>query len=96
LREFNVAYFTASCDTVDDNTKFAKELGLDYPILSDPDRKTARMFGVVESDDGYPKRWTFFIGKDGKLLEVDKQVRPSSHGPAIAKKLAQLGVEKAE
>ena len=79
-----------------DNTEFAKSLKLDYPILSDPERTTARKFGVVTSDTGFPKRWTFFISKDGKLLEIDKSVRPSSHGPQIAKKLAELGVEKAE
>ncbi len=95
MREFNVAYFTASCDSVEENTEFAKSLELDYPILSDPDRTTARMFGVVQGS-GFPKRWTFFIGKDGKLLEVDKSVRPSSHGAQIAKKLAELGVEKAQ
>ena len=81
---------------MEENTQFAKSLDLDYPILSDPDRKTARMFGVVTSDQGYPKRWTFFIGKDGKLLEIDKNVRAADHGPAIAKKLAELGVDKAK
>ena len=64
--------------------------------MSDPDRTAARKFGVVEDDQGYPKRWTFFISKDGKLLEVDKNVRPADHGAQIAKKLAELGIEKAE
>jgi len=96
LRAFNVAYFTASCDSVDDNTQFAKKLELDYPILSDPDRTTARKFDVVEDDKGYPKRWTFFISKDGKVLEIDKAVRPAAHGQQIAKKLAELGIEKSE
>jgi peroxiredoxin Q/BCP len=36
LREFEVAYFTASCDDVKTNAEFAKSLELDYPILSDP------------------------------------------------------------
>ena len=36
IRKFDVAYFTASIDDVDKNTAFAKSLGLDFPILSDP------------------------------------------------------------
>ena len=31
-----MAYFTASCDDVETNKKFAESLKLDYPILSDP------------------------------------------------------------
>ena len=31
-----MAYFAASCDDVETNTKFAESLDLDYPMLSDP------------------------------------------------------------
>ncbi|MCA9249161.1 MAG: redoxin domain-containing protein, partial [Planctomycetales bacterium] len=41
LRKFNVAYFTASCDTAELNKKFAESLSVDYPILSDPGKKVA-------------------------------------------------------
>lgn len=44
---------------------------------------------------GMSSRWTYYIGKDGKLLFVDKEVKAGNHGEAIAKKLAELGVEKA-
>src|SRR5262252_8196788 len=33
LKKFDAAYFTASCDDVETNKKFAESLGLDYPIL---------------------------------------------------------------
>src|SRR5687767_6731237 len=32
IRDYNVAYFTASNDPIDQNKKFAESLGLDYPI----------------------------------------------------------------
>ena len=38
IRKFDVAYFTASCDTPEKNNEFADSLGLDYPILSRPDQ----------------------------------------------------------
>jgi len=41
---------------------------------------------------GLAKRWTFFIGKDGKILFIDKEVKVDTAGADIAAKLAELGV----
>jgi len=95
LRKFDVAYFTASCDPVDGkkgNAAFAKSLDLDYPNLNDATKVTARAYGVVTSKRPVPFRWTFYIGKDGKILHVDKKVKAGSHGDDIAAKLKELGV----
>jgi thioredoxin-dependent peroxiredoxin len=43
---------------------------------------------------GLAKRWTFYIGKDGKILFIDKEVKPDSAGVDIAHKLAELGIPK--
>jgi len=94
IREFDVAYFTASCDTPEENAKFAKSLNLDYPILCDPERKAATAYGVVGNISGWARRWTFIIGEDGNILHIDKNVSTGSHGADIAKKLKELGVEK--
>ena len=91
MRAFDVAYFTASCDPVKTNTDFAKSLDLDYPILSDPDKKVAEAFGCLNAR-GMSNRWTYYIGKDGKILFVDKQVKAGDHGADIVKKLEELGV----
>jgi len=92
LRKFEVAYFTASCDTVELNTKFAKSLELDYSILSDPSGKAAKAYGVVSAKRSFPQRWTFYIGKDGKILYIDKKVKAGTHGKDMAARLKQLGV----
>jgi thioredoxin-dependent peroxiredoxin len=94
IRKFNVAYFTASCDTPEFNKEFATELGLDYPILSDPSKEVAKAYGVVHDKREVPERWTFYIGKDGKLLFVDKEQNTDGHGAEIATKLQELGVDK--
>ena len=39
---------------------------------------------------GLAKRWTFYIGKDGKILFVDKAVKVDTAGADIAAKLAEL------
>ena len=93
IRNYNVAYFTASVDDPETNRKFAESLELDYPILSDPAKETARAYGVL-NDRGMANRWTFYIGKDGKILHVDRGVKAAQHGSDIAARLEQLGVEE--
>ena len=43
---------------------------------------------------GLAKRWTFYIGKDGKILFIDKDVKTDTAGADIAAKLAELGVAR--
>jgi thioredoxin-dependent peroxiredoxin len=88
-----VRYFAASVDSVDTNTRFAQSLGVDYPILSDPGRQVARAYGVL-SASGYASRWTFYIGADGRVLDVDKRVSASTHGRDIAGRLTELGISR--
>jgi peroxiredoxin Q/BCP len=89
-----VAYFSASVDVLDDNKRFAESLELDYPILSDPDKQVATAYGVVSGARPYAQRWTFYIGKDGKILYIDKTISVTSAGKDVAERLAALGVEK--
>ena len=83
--------FAASVDTPAVNVRFAESLGISYPILSDPSRDVARAYGVL-SRSGYASRWTFYVGVDGRILAIDKQVHAASHGGEIAARLDELGV----
>ena len=67
---------------------------LDYPILSDPEKKVARAYGVVGPARPVPQRWTFYIGPDRKILAIDKAVRTAFHGKDIVAKLKKLKVPK--
>ena len=62
-------------------------------MLGDPDKAAADPYGVL-MPAGLAKRWTFYIGKDGKILFVDKAVKVDTAGADIAAKLAELGVSK--
>ena len=95
LRKYEVAYFTASVDPVKKNSDFAKSLDLDYPILSDPTKKIAQTYGVLNARK-MSNRWTYYIGKNGKVLYIDKKVKAANHASDIAKKLQELGVPKAK
>src|SRR5436190_315045 len=71
IRKYDVAYFTASVDDAETNTKFAKSVDADYPILSDPTKETAKAFGVL-NERGMANRVTFYIDKSGKISAVDQ------------------------
>ncbi len=87
-----MAYFAASVDTPETNKKFAESLDLNYPLLSDPEKEVARAYGVVAGDKQYASRWTFYIGKDGRILYIDKKVNPAAHGQDVLERLKALGI----
>ena len=85
-----------SIDTLEDNTRFAKQENADFPLLADPSKKTANQYGVLKdygADYGMlANRWTFYIGPDGKITAIDKAVKPASSGEDVVAKLKELKV----
>lgn len=57
-----------SADKVDKQAAFDAKHGLGYPLLSDPDRKVASIFGVKRPGPIFNKRATFVIGTDLTVL----------------------------
>lgn len=91
-----MTYFTASTDDAQTNKKFAESLSTDYPILSDPDKKVAEAYGVLIPGMGFANRWTFYIGPDGKILDIDRHVKAQTAGADVAAKLDAMKVPKAK
>lgn len=85
-------YFAASCDTPETNKEFSDSLSLDYPVLSDPEKSVAKAYGVVTPERELPYRWTFYIGPDGKILYIDKEVKTQTAGADVAARLKALGI----
>ena len=90
IKKYAVTYFMASVDPIHDNVGFAKEQKADFPLLSDPSKKTALAYNVL-SGKGYADRQTFYIGKDGKILAIDKNVNPPSSAADMVVMLGKLG-----
>jgi thioredoxin-dependent peroxiredoxin len=90
---FKARHYGISVDDVKTNREFAEALGVDYPILSDPRGEVARAYGVL-GPSGFPSRTTFFIGRDGHILHVDRRVNPLSHGRDIAAMLGNLQIPR--
>jgi thioredoxin-dependent peroxiredoxin len=41
---------------------------------------------------GFARRWTFYIGPEGKVLYVDREVKTETAGPDVAARLKELKV----
>ena len=54
----------------------------------------AAAYGVVTAERPLAYRWTFYIGKDGRILAIDKKVSTATAGKDVAATLAGLGIAK--
>jgi peroxiredoxin Q/BCP len=83
----------ACCDDVETARSFARSTAVGVPILADCDKQVSRAYGVL-GPIGLPRRWTFYIGTDGRILSVDRHVHAADHGRAIRLTLERAGVPR--
>jgi len=93
LKQFDVSYFMASVDPLEENIAFAKSTKANFPLLSDPSKKAAKAYEVL-AFYGYPKRHTIYISKQGKILLVDRNINAATSAQDIATNLQKLGIAK--
>ncbi len=93
IRKYDVTYFMASVDPLEDNVRFAEATKADFPLLSDPSKTVAKAYGVLHML-GYAKRYTIYIGADGTVLKIDTKVNPKTSAEDMAATLGELGVAK--
>jgi len=92
IKKYDVTYFMASVDPLEQAKGFASEHNADFPLLADPTKQTATAYGVLNPERGTANRWTFYIAKDGRIAAIDKAVKPETSAEDIATKLGELGV----
>jgi peroxiredoxin Q/BCP len=83
-----------SLDSAEKNAEFAKSLEAKHVLLSDPSGAVAAAYGVAGIGGLFAKRWTFYIGEDGSIRAIDKNVKTGTAGADIARKLGELGYPK--
>jgi len=91
LKALDVTYFMASVDPLETNKKFAAETEADFPLLSDPSKEVATAYDVL-AFYGIPKRHTIYIGKNGKILYIDREIKAETSAEDMAAKLKELGI----
>lgn len=95
LAESGVAVLGISPDEPDKQKRFDEKHSLGFPLLSDPDHKTAQAYGAWGMKSMYGKtyegilRSSFLIDKDGKVLQASYKVKPQDTVPNARKVLTE-------
>ncbi len=76
---------------------FAKHLRLPFILLPDASRTLSLRYGSVQSVTQMAIRESILIGKDGRIVWIDKQVDPRTHGMDVLKRVrAETVAQKQE
>ena len=91
MQAFDVAFFEATVLSEEWTRELAGMLELPHPILSDPGKHVATAYGVLGGGRAAVARWTFYIGIDGRILHIDRNVTADGHGEEVPARLRLLG-----
>lgn len=93
LARAGTAVLGISPDEPDRQKKFDEKHNLGFPLLSDPDHKTAQAYGAWGKKSMYGKtyegiiRSSFVIDENGKILQASYKVKPEDTVPNARKAL---------
>lgn len=54
------------------NKRFAQDIDVTFPLLSDWKRKVVRDYGIFDENSGYASRATFVVDKDGVIRHIEQ------------------------
>ena len=89
FKENGIEVFGISVDSKESIKEFINDNQLNFPLLSDNDKKVAEAYGVL-NNVGVASRVTFIVDKNGNLANIIKDVDVDSHSAQVfdlAKKL---------
>lgn len=72
FREANTQVLGISVDSFAAQKEFAKQNGVEFPLLSDLKREVSRSYGVLDEERAVAIRTTFVIDKEGKVTSIEQ------------------------
>ena len=92
LGNLGAAVVGVSVDSAGSHTDFARKYQLPFPLLSDPDGRTARAYDSLMSLGfvRFARRHTFIIAPDGRIAARFDKVDPARHAEEVARTLRRL------
>jgi peroxiredoxin Q/BCP len=91
LSSMGVEVLGVSTDSVRSHESFRDKYSLNFPLLSDKEKKIVKAYGV-ESGFGSAKRVTFLIDKEGTIRHVWTKVNTANHAREVIDKIKELGL----
>jgi peroxiredoxin len=72
FQESGAQVFGISTDNIPSQRRFAEDLKLSFPLLSDFMRKVSKQYGVLIEERGMANRSTFVIDRDGRIQHIEE------------------------
>jgi peroxiredoxin Q/BCP len=85
IAKTGAAVLGVSADSIESHRKFKEKQGLNFPLLSDPERKTIEAYGVWQEKSLYGRKFmgivrsTFIIDGKGSIAKVFPKVKVAGH-----------------
>jgi peroxiredoxin Q/BCP len=98
FRKLNAVVLGVSVDDVDSHREFAAKHSLPFTLLADPEKRTARDYGVLVRMLGIfelAQRDTFLIDPQGRVARHWVKVDPNGHSELVLKELSALAARPA-
>jgi peroxiredoxin Q/BCP len=89
VKKTGAALFGVSPDSIGSHQKFKKKFDLPFPLLADPDHRTAEAYGAWGEKSMYGKKYmgilrtTFVIDEKGTVAKVFEKVKPQGHAAEV-------------
>jgi len=96
FRKEDTVIIGISMDDVESHRKFKVENNISFILLSDPEGKVLKKYGVLEEpvnkEAPYRSvvRTTFLISEDGRIVKIYRRVNPKGHAEACLLDLKSL------
>lgn len=85
VRDCDAVVLGISPDSVESHKKFSHKFDLNFPLLSDVDKRVAQAYGVWKEKTLYGRKFmgiertTFLIDESGKISEIFSKVKVDGH-----------------
>jgi len=83
LKDAGVVILGVSYDDADSHKGFIEKYDLPFTLLSDTGKKVSEAYDAKRDDSANPKRITYLIDGDGKILHIFDKVDTANHSAQI-------------
>lgn len=97
LKGLGVEVLGVSPDPAASHVRFMDKQGLNFPLLSDPEKTVAEAYGAWGEKKAYGKvtkgiiRSTFIVGPDGKVARAWRKVKVKGHVDEVMEAVESIG-----
>ena len=91
LQKQELTVLGVSFDTEEENRAFAEKFDFPFDLLCDTERELGMAYGACDDpEEGYAKRISYLIDKNGLIAKVYANVQPAEHPAEVLKDLTEL------